>query len=383
MRQSYVLLLVLLFPFNMFSQAKWEIGLNLGGSNYLGDLTEKWYPAFEETRFGYGAHVKRFLSPSLGMSLNYQGGLISGDDSNYDARQNRGMSFTTRVDNISLLLDWEMTAKNRYKDGTFKKIVTPFLFAGPGFAFYTPETNYNANSDLNSFFDARDLPSQTAHQMLSINVGTGVRIDLNERTSLGLEYSLHTVADDWLDGVSYSGDTDNNDFFMQYGISLSYRLGMKDTDKDGITDAADACPELPGSETHKGCPDTDKDGIRDLDDACPTLAGSAFFKGCPDTDNDGITDDKDDCPDVAGPGATKGCPDIDNDGIIDVKDECPNMAGVEMFKGCPDTDKDGIEDKLDQCPTIAGPASFNGCPFVDKDADGVPDTEDACPTIKG
>ncbi|MCC6412855.1 MAG: OmpA family protein [Saprospiraceae bacterium] len=383
MKQSYILLLFLFTHFNMYSQANWEIGLNLGGTNYLGDLNENWYPDFEETKFGYGAYVKRYFSQNLGLALNYKGGIISGDDANFDSRQNRGMSFTTRIDNIALLLDWEILAKNRYKDGTIKKIITPFVFGGPGFAFYTPETNYNENSDLNSFFDPRDLPSQTAHQKVSLNLGGGLRIDLSEQTSLGLEFSLHSVADDWLDGVSYSGDTDNNDLFMHYGVSLSYRLGMKDTDKDGLTNAADFCPEIAGLEAHKGCPDTDKDGIRDLDDACPTLAGSVLYKGCPDTDNDGITDDKDNCPDLAGPGSLKGCPDMDGDGITDADDACPNMAGVEMFKGCPDTDKDGIEDKLDNCPTIAGPASFNGCPFVDKDADGIPDTEDACPTLKG
>lgn len=383
MRHSYILLFILWLPLNLSSQSIWEFGFNIGGSNYLGDLNKYSYPVANETRFGYDAFFRRNLSTVLGLRLNYAGGIISGDDDNFEERENRGMSFVTRTDEISLVLDWEMTAKNRYKEGVYKKIVTPYLFAGPGYAIYTPETNYNEDSDVNSFFDPRDLPSQTKTGVLTINAGGGIRADLSKNSSIGIELSLHPVFDDWLDGVSYSGDESDNDWFMHYGLTYVYRFGFSDTDKDGITNAADFCPDLPGSEVHKGCPDTDKDGIRDLDDACPTLAGSAFFKGCPDTDNDGTTDDKDDCPDVAGPGAMKGCPDIDSDGIIDVKDACPDMAGVEMFKGCPDTDKDGIEDKLDNCPTIAGPASFNGCPFLDKDVDGVPDNEDACPTIKG
>jgi hypothetical protein len=40
-----------------------------------------------------------------------------------------------------------------------------------------------------------------------------------------------------------------------------------------------------------GCPaDTDKDGILDADDKCPDVAGPAEFKGCPDSDGDGIQD---------------------------------------------------------------------------------------------
>ena len=383
MKQSYYLLILLFFPLIMNSQSNWEVGIKLGGSNYLGDLNENWYPDFEESRLGYGAFVKRNLTQNIGLSLNYQGGIISGDDDNFTARKNRGMSFTTRIDNVSLLLDWELLGHKRYKDGTFKKIVTPFVFGGPGFAFYTPETFYNENSDLNSFFDPRDLPSQTAQQKFSINLGTGVRIDLSERAVLGLEFSLHTVADDWLDGVSYSGDSENNDLFMHYGISLSYRLGMKDKDKDGITDAVDSCPELPGTALLSGCPDTDKDGIRDLDDECPTLAGSVLYRGCPDADNDGVTDDKDQCPDVAGPAALAGCPDRDNDGVIDSKDLCPDLAGTSTFKGCPDTDNDGIEDSKDKCPTVAGKAEYNGCPFGDSDSDGIPDNVDLCPNDKG
>ena len=383
MKHSYLLLFILCLPLNLSSQSMWELGLTVGGSNYLGDLNKYSYPVANETRFGYDAFVRRNLSKVLGLRLNYAGGIIGGDDDNFEERENRGMSFTTRTDEISLVVDWEMTAKNRYKEGVYKKIVTPYLFAGPGYVIYTPKTNYNEDSDVNSFFDPRDLPSQTKTGVLTINTGGGIRADLNKNSSIGIELSLHPVFGDWLDGVSYSGSSEVNDWFVHYGISYVYRIGFVDTDKDGLTNAVDGCPDLPGSETQKGCPDTDKDGVRDLDDACPMLAGSAFLKGCPDTDNDGITDDKDDCPDVAGLSAMKGCPDMDRDGITDTKDACPDKAGVEMFNGCPDTDKDGVEDKLDSCPTIAGLASFNGCPFLDIDTDGVQDSDDDCPTIKG
>ncbi len=111
----------------------------------------------------------------------------------------------------------------------------------------------------------------------------------------------------------------------------------KDSDKDGIDDAHDACPfaEGPKSDdpTANGCPppkDTDKDGLSDDVDACPRLAGpkteDPSTTGCPpppaapppapcpdaDRDKDGITNDADACPDTAGkPDADpkkNGCP---------------------------------------------------------------------------
>jgi hypothetical protein len=98
-----------------------------------------------------------------------------------------------------------------------------------------------------------------------------------------------------------------------------------DTDKDGIADDKDLCPDVP----------EDMDGYEDAD-------------GCPDydNDNDGIYDQFDQCPDEPedydGFEDKDGCPDYDNDrdGIPDVKDKCPNTPevynGYQDDDGCPD-----------------------------------------------
>jgi OOP family OmpA-OmpF porin len=109
--------------------------------------------------------------------------------------------------------------------------------------------------------------------------------------------------------------------------------------------------------------------------------------GCPiDTDRDGVPDGLDQCPDTPA-GATvdeRGCPrDSDADGVFDGIDQCPDTpSGVAVdARGCPlDADNDGVPDHLDQCPnTPAGTAvDERGCPR-DSDADGVPDNLDLCP----
>ena len=108
-----------------------------------------------------------------------------------------------------------------------------------------------------------------------------------------------------------------------------------DSDGDGITDQADACPDNP----------EDKDNYEDSD-------------GCPDPDNDQDTvlDPMDECQNQKGPVDNNGCPfgDKDGDGINDKDDKCPLQA--EDFDedrdqdGCPDvdTDKDGLEDDVDR-----------------------------------
>lgn len=101
-----------------------------------------------------------------------------------------------------------------------------------------------------------------------------------------------------------------------------------DADQDGILDAVDACPNVPGvanadAQQH-GCPpppDSDNDGIVDRDDACPQVAGPASTDparhGCPlppDADRDGIPDSEDACPSQAGSPsedpARHGCPQV-------------------------------------------------------------------------
>jgi outer membrane protein OmpA-like peptidoglycan-associated protein len=119
--------------------------------------------------------------------------------------------------------------------------------------------------------------------------------------------------------------------------------------------------------------DADDDGIEDAIDNCPTVPGLAKYKGCPvpDTDGDGINDELDKCPNQAGVAKYEGCPvpDSDGDGINDELDKCPNQAGLAQYEGCPapDKDGDGINDDADRCPDIAGTAANNGCPDVPAD----------------
>jgi hypothetical protein len=189
----------------------------------------------------------------------------------------------------------------------------------------------------------------------TLNAGAGFNLWFNE--NIGLNFQT-------------AGKHVFNDFYLeknhlQHSAGLVIKFGGKDTDKDGIYDKFDLCPEVPGLPQFKGCPDTDGDGIQDSEDTCPNVAGLAEFQGCPDTDGDGIPDNLDGCPKEKGTKANNGCPDTDGDGIVDKDDACPKVVGPKENKGCPwpDTDGDGTLDKDDKCPNVAGPKDNNGCPW--------------------
>ena len=189
----------------------------------------------------------------------------------------------------------------------------------------------------------------------TFNGGLGFNLWFNENVGLNFQSTAKHVFSDFL----------LKDNHLQHSAGLVIKFGGKDTDKDGIYDKFDLCPEVPGLPQFKGCPDTDGDGIQDSEDTCPNVAGLAEFKGCPDTDGDGIPDNLDACPKEKGTKANNGCPDTDGDGTLDKDDSCPTIAGPKENKGCPwpDTDGDGTLDKDDKCPKEAGPKENGGCPW--------------------
>ncbi|MDB4966014.1 MAG: OmpA/MotB domain protein [Myxococcales bacterium] len=200
-------------------------------------------------------------------------------------------------------------------------------------------------------------------------------------------------------------------------VGAVWAPNFTDSDKDGVPDNVDLCPNDPedrdGFQDSDGCPDPDNDAdtIPDALDKCPNEAEDfdqfEDTDGCPEKDNDkdGIDDLHDPCPNDAedgkGPKPHDGCPasktDTDGDGVPDSIDKCPTEAedkdGFEDADGCPDpdNDNDGIPDSYDTCPNepedMDGFEDDDGCPDPDNDKDGVPDKTDKCPnepeTING
>lgn len=219
------------------------------------------------------------------------------------------------------------------------KVVDPSLHIGGGYTFLGDVSSGN------------------------MNAGLGLTFWMSEKIGI----SLQSTYKHSFDNSRVVGDVPSH---MQHFAGLIFKFGGTDTDKDGVYDREDACPEVFGLKQFKGCPDTDSDGIIDSSDACPDVAGSVAMNGCPDTDGDGIADKDDACPEVAGLKSLKGCPDTDGDGTTDKADKCPTVKGPAENSGCPwpDTDGDSVLDKDDKCPNVKGTVANNGCPEVTEEA---------------
>ncbi|TNE85433.1 MAG: OmpA family protein [Deltaproteobacteria bacterium] len=238
-------------------------------------------------------------------------------------------------------------------------------------------------------YQFQDLPKSDLD--LQINAGPGLQILATSNLAIRTDYRLLlTVGDDPM------GTYGDNFVGWELTAGATYWLGegfgKKDSDKDGVEDEVDKCPDAPedldGFEDTDGCPelDNDGDGVQDANDTCPELPEDLDEwedeDGCPEPDNDGdlVFDEDDECPNVAGLEQFKGCPDTDEDGLPDTVDVCPDKPGDEMWQGCPDTDEDFVGDNLDKCPNEPGSMGAEGCP--DADEDRVPDSRDKCPDEK-
>lgn len=167
------------------------------------------------------------------------------------------------------------------------------------------------------------------------------------------------------------------------GFRLRHVGAPADTDRDGVPDHLDACPQAPEDadafEDDDGCPDDDNDadGIPDVRDGQVDAKG---FGAC-----------REEAEDIDGHLDEDGCNDDDNDGdgVPDLTDECAmapeDPDGYEDADGCPDDDNDGdgfldVNDgpredgsPYGNCRNAPEDAAANG-PDVDRDhPDGCPD----------
>ena len=370
------------------AQATWELGVSGGVTAYAGDVNAERFYDLQNKDIGLGFLVRRHLGPNWAFRLNYLGGKLAGDESHFTApswRKERAFQFSTTFHEASLLLEWDIFGYRRRNGWRFRKIFSPYVFAGAGYNYFKPKTNYNDFPEVNPSVPAdrilADKNFGAEQPALVLNFGGGFKWDIGRYWLIGFELGIHPAFTDRLDGVDVSGNPGGHDWFAFGGITLTHRIREVDTDRDWIPNRRDRCPLAPGFRAMHGCPDADGDKITDGEDACPDVPGVLSAHGCPDADGDGTQDSLDLCPGVVGLPTQCGCLDRDKDGVPDPEDACPDSAGVIALFGCPDRDGDGIADRDDVCPDLGGPITSIGCP--DTDGDGFEDMVDACPDQQG
>jgi hypothetical protein len=195
------------------SQYAWDVGVHLGGANYLGEFggMEKtrrdfiWDMKLGQTRWAVGAFARRKLNRSFSLNAGVLYYRLQGGDylSTNPERVGRNLSF--RNDMFELYLRPEFTIFQDNDLGGRGRYRTDFrLFAYVGGSVYlsNPKGQINHSGD---FYALRDLTTEM-HEYSSLGVaipaGLGFHFTFQRRHRFGWDFGWRTTFSDYIDDAS-------------------------------------------------------------------------------------------------------------------------------------------------------------------------------------
>ena len=228
-RPPFLVLCCVVLTLQLSGQSNHELGVFIGASNYAGDLVASFTPYFNENGLGAGLFGRTSVSRQFNVRGNLRYGTLSGNDYNYEERMGRGFEFKSHLAEVSAVAEWEPLGKRRYYadargDIGMRHIVSPYLFAGLGMAFISYEADFSRyqGGPLDEMI-AKDESVGANSTTFSLPVGLGVKFDMARRITIGLEFTANYPFSDYIDGVSFSGNEEQADWYFFGGATLAYR----------------------------------------------------------------------------------------------------------------------------------------------------------------
>lgn len=202
MNRLIVAAALLLMPFFLRSQIV-EAGFSGGVAMYSGDLTPKGFGLYlQDSRPAIGFFSRMNFSSRLAARFAVNFASVGGDDEN-TPNVGRGLSFQSDILEISSSVEWNVFRLGSSEYGE----VFPFVFAGIGFFHMSPEARLEDTWVMLQALgtEGQGLPGYPEPYnlyQLMVPFGAGFKLKLNERTTLGIEFSARKLFTDYLDDVS-------------------------------------------------------------------------------------------------------------------------------------------------------------------------------------
>ena len=219
--KRFLLHISLLFcAFNAHSQIN-ELGVFVGGINYIGDIGPTDYIAPNELGIGILYKWNRSARHSYRFSY-FQGSITARDkDSDVPSRNLRGISFKNEIKEFSAGMEFNFMDFDLHSSG---KLITPYVFTGVNYFIYNEIYINNFESDI----DYR-------HSTFAIPMIIGVKARLFGNFIIGAEVGARYTFTDNLDGSnpkndnlagSRFGNLDSKDWYVFSGLTLTYTFGQ-------------------------------------------------------------------------------------------------------------------------------------------------------------
>lgn len=219
-----ILVLFSCFIFNTAINAQInEIGVFLGGSNFIGDVGKTDYVAPNELAFGL--LYKWNKSPRHSYRFSYTQSTISGNDldSKVPGRNQRGYNFENSIKELSAGLEFNFFDFNLHE--TFKKKITPYVYSGISYFIF---------DEL--FVVGNETKVDYTSGAVAIPMVVGVKSNIIKNFILGFEVGARYTFSDNLDGSNPTnenlqtlkfGNINSNDWYVFTGFTLTYTFTQK------------------------------------------------------------------------------------------------------------------------------------------------------------
>lgn len=198
-----------------FSQYLWDTGVQLGASNYLGEMggeadTRKDYLAdlkFQQTRFSASGFARYKLSYTTALKANLSYLRISGADSLSTNKGRAGRNLHFRNDIFELGLDAQFNIYQVNDLGgsyRYRNDLKIYGFAGIAGFYHNPKAQYGGQWVALQPLRTEGQDSPYSRFGLAIPVGIGAYATIEKKYRIGWELSWRKTFTDYLDDVSTS-----------------------------------------------------------------------------------------------------------------------------------------------------------------------------------
>jgi len=212
-------LFFLLFFCTMNAQIH-EVGVFVGGSNYIGDIGPTTYISPNEPALGI--LYKWNKSPRHSYRFSYtQSKIFANDlDSKEPSRNQRRYSFENSIKEVSLGLEFNFFDFNLHD---VKKKFTPYVFSG--ISYFSYDELYVLSGET-----LRDSGAAS----FAVPMILGIKSNVSPHLVLAMEVGARYTLTDNLDGSNPEdenwlkfGNINNNDWYVFSGLTLTYTFGSK------------------------------------------------------------------------------------------------------------------------------------------------------------
>lgn len=222
MKHLIVLILSLLSIHLSHSQIN-EIGVFVGGSNFIGDVGSSSYISPNQLAFGGIYKWNRSTRHSYRISIIHSELEANDIDSDDPRRIQRGYSFSNKITEISAGIELSFFDFNLHSG---EKIATPYMYTGISVA----------NHDNYYFLNGTQTPENNNSWAYGIPMTLGFKANFLDSFVIGVEVGARYTFSDEIDGSipddgfrkpQYQfGNINNNDWYVFTGLTLTYTFGL-------------------------------------------------------------------------------------------------------------------------------------------------------------